>query len=199
MTKPSLQFWFEFASTYTYLSVMRIEALAQSAGVSLAWKPFLLMPVLKYLGAGPPFGQNVAKTTYLWADLTRRAKALDIPIKRPSVYPPNSLMTARIALLGMREGWGIAFTKEAFRQHWQNDVTIGTEENIRASLDAAGQEPKATIARARSDANKDALRAQTEQAIVLGLFGSPSFIVERELFWGDDRLEDALKRASGAH
>ena len=197
MTKPTLQFWYEFGSTYTYLSVVRIEALASTAGVSLAWKPFLLMPVLKHLGVGNPFTANAAKCAYMWADLMRRAEALKIPIERPSVYPPNSLVTARVARLGIDEGWGVAFTSEAFRQHWLNDVIIGTDENTQASLLAVGQEPDVTLARALSDANKEALRTQTQQAIELGLFGSPSFVVDGELFWGDDRLKDALKRAGG--
>ncbi len=197
MTKPTLQFWYEFGSTYTYLSVVRIEALAGAAGVSFAWKPFLLMPVLKHLGVGNPFIANAAKCAYMWADLMRRAEALKIPIERPSVYPPNSLVTARVARLGIDEGWGVAFTSEAFRQHWLNDVIIGTDENTQASLLAVGQEPDVTLARALSDANKEALRTQTQQAIELGLFGSPSFVVDGELFWGDDRLEDALKRTGG--
>jgi 2-hydroxychromene-2-carboxylate isomerase len=197
MSKPRLEFWYEFGSTYTYLSVMRIEALAEAVGVSLAWKPFLLMPVLNHLGVDNPFITNAAKCAYMWADLMRRAEALDIPIKRPSVYPPNALVTARVARLGIDEGWGVAFTKEAFRQHWLNDVIIGTEANTQAGLAAAGQDPEAALARALSDANKAALRAQTEAAIALGLFGAPSFVVDGELFWGDDRLEEALARAAG--
>ena len=110
MTNPTLQFWYEFGSTYTYLSVARIEALASAASVSLVWKPFLLMPVLKHLGAGNPFTANAAKYAYMWKDLIRRAQALDIPINQPSLYPPNSLLTARVAMLGMDEGWGITFT-----------------------------------------------------------------------------------------
>jgi len=102
----------------------------------------------------------------------RRAEALDIPIKRPSVYPPNSLLTARVALLGIDEGWGVAFTKEAFSQHWLNDVAIGTDENTRAGLAAIGQNPDEALDRALGDSNKEALRSQTQQAVELGLFGS---------------------------
>lgn len=195
MAKPTLEFWYEFGSTYTYLSVGRIEALADAASVPVVWKPFLLMPVLNHIGVANPFTENAPKSAYMWTDLMRRAEALGIAIKRPSVYPPNSLVTARVALLGMDEGWGVAFTKAAFRKHWLDDVTIGTDENTRAALAAAGQDPDDTLARALSDANKAALRTQTEQAAALGLFGAPSFVVDGEIFWGDDRLEDALKRA----
>jgi len=195
LTKPTLEFWYEFGSTYTYLSVVRIEALAEAESVPVVWNPFLLMPVLKHIGVGNPYTENAPKCAYMWTDLMRRAAALGIPIKRPSVYPPNSLVTARVALLGMDEGWGVAFTKEAFRQHWLNDVTIGADENTRAALAAAGRDPVEALARALTDCNKEALRRQTENAAALGLFGAPSFVVDGEIFWGDDRLEDALKRA----
>ena len=82
MTKPTLAFWYEFGSTYTYLSVTRIDALAEAVGVTLEWKPFLLMPVLKHLGVDNPFTTNAAKCAYMWTDLMRRAEALEIPIKR---------------------------------------------------------------------------------------------------------------------
>ena len=76
-----------------------------------------------------------------------------------------------------------------------NDVIIGTDENTRAGLAAAGQNPDEALDRALSDSNKEALRSQTQQAVELSLFGSPSFVADGELFWGDDRLEEALKWA----
>lgn len=196
MNKSTLAFWYEFGSTYTYLSVTRIEKLAEAAGVAVVWKPFLLMPVLNHWGVDNPYTTNPAKCTYMWTDIMRRAEELGIPIEKPSVYPPNSLVTARVAKLGMDEGWGIAFTKEAFRQHWLHDVIVGTDANTEAGLRAAGQDPAEALERALSTANKEALRAQTDEAIALGLFGSPSFVIEGEIFWGDDRLEMALKRAT---
>lgn len=195
MSQPRLEFWYEFGSTYSYLTVIRIEELATAASVSIDWKPFLLMPVLNHLGVDNPFTTNEAKCAHMWVDLMRRADKLGIPINRPSVYPPNSLLTARVSVLGLNEGWGVAFTKEAFRLHWVEDVIIGTDENTQGALAATGEHPDQAIARALDPANKDALRAQTEDAIEAGLFGAPSFIVDGEVFWGDDRLEDALEAA----
>lgn len=112
--------------------------------------------------------------------------------QKPPLYPPNTLLTARIGYLAQSQCWCADFTREVFRLHWTQGVIIGTDDNIRRSLNCVGQDADRIIAMAQSDENKTGLRQQTEQAKVLGIFGSPTFIVRNELFWGDDRLEDAL-------
>lgn len=190
--RPTLEFWYEFGSTYTYLSVMRIEALAAEQGVDVAWRPFLMMPILNALGVDNPFVNNPPRAAYMWRDLERRAAALGIDYRKPSVYPPNSLLPARVARLAQEEGWVADFTRAVMRLHWTKDVTIGSEDNIRQALGETGQDADDVLARALADDNKMALRQQTEEAQAHGLFGSPSFLVGDELFWGDDRLEAAL-------
>ena len=194
-----LQFWYEFGSTYTWPAVARIGRAAQAAGVSVEWKPFLLMPLLisQGLDRGPflPFPRKMA---YMWRDLERRCAEHGIAYRKPSHYPPAEVLTsARLALLGAGEGWCQPFTEKAFELHWTEDVAIGTPENLQQALRHARQDPEAALVRARSDANKQALKAQTERAAALGLFGSPSFVVDGEVFWGDDRLEQALAWAAG--
>lgn len=191
---PTLQFWYEFGSTYTWPTVARIGRAAQAAGVTVEWKPFLLMPLMigQGLDRGPflPFPRKMA---YMWRDLERRCAEHGIAYRKPSAYPPQEVLTsARLGLLGSHEGWCQAFTEKAFELHWTQDIAIGTPENLQQALRHAGQEPEAALARARSDANKQALKAQTEAADARGLFGSPSFLAGGELFWGDDRLEQAL-------
>jgi 2-hydroxychromene-2-carboxylate isomerase len=132
----------------------------------------------------------------MWRDVERRALRHNIPYQRPSLYPPNTLSTARIGYLAQSEHWCADFTREVFRLHWTEGVIIGTDENIRRSLSFVGQDPDRIIAIAQSDDNKTGLRRQTEQAKALGVFGSPTFVVGTELFWGDDRLEDALDFAA---
>ena len=144
----------------------------------------------------PSLAPLTGKGAYAWTGPMRRAEALEIPSARPSVLSTNSLATASVARFGINESWGMAFTKEVFRHHWLNDVIIGTDEDTHASLVAAGQDPEAALAHTLSEVNRGVLRAQTQQPIELGLFGSPSFVMDGELFWGDDRLEDALKRVS---
>ena len=158
----------------------------------MAWRPFLMMPILNALGVDNPFVNNPPRAAYMWRDLERRAAALGIDYRKPSVYPPNSLLPARVARLAQEEGWVADFTRAVMRLHWTKDVTIGSEDNIRQALGETGQDADDVLARALADDNKMALRQQTEEAQAHGLFGSPSFLVGDELFWGDDRLEAAL-------
>ncbi len=190
----TLQFWFELGSTYTYLTVARIGRLAEAQGVDVDWRPFLLMPIMvKACMTQGPFLPYPRKTAYMWRDIERRAQEYGVPYRRPLKYPPDDVLaSARLALLGIQEGWGGAFVEAVFRQHWTQLIQIGTPENIAGALVVAGQEPRAAIERSHTPAIKDGLRAQTELAEAKGIFGSPSFIVGDELFWGDDRLEQAM-------
>lgn len=189
---PSMEVWLEYASTYSYLSVARMGKLARDRGVSLDWQPFFLPPVRERQGMGFPFPDESAKTAYMWRDLERRAERYGVSYRRPAAYPVNSLPTIRVAFLAAREGWCQAFTEEAFRLHWTEGRLIGTDDNMAAALRKCGKEPDLVLPAAISAENKDGLKAQTSRAIERGIFGSPSFVVGGELFWGDDRLEDAL-------
>lgn len=193
-----LDFWFEYGSTYSYLSVARIGPLAAAAGVEVRWRPFLLMPLLMEQGLPHgPFAPFANKSAYMWRDLERRAARHGIPYRKPSRYPPeNVLLTARIGVLAAREGWCRAFTERTFALHWAEDRIIGTEDNLHAVLDGLGFAPGDVIARAQSAENKERLKQETEEARRLGLFGAPSFVAGGELFWGDDRLEEALEWAA---
>jgi 2-hydroxychromene-2-carboxylate isomerase len=179
-----LEFWFQYGSTYSYLSVMRAGSTAAAAGVALVWKPFLLAPL--FIKAGLPDGPFLpypAKTRYMWRDLERRAKLRGLSYRRPSVYPPNTLLTARVGLVAATEGWCEPFTKAVFRRHWTEDLIIGTTENLRASIAELGREPDIVIGQAQTPENKAQLRGQTEEVERRGLFGSPSFLVRDEIFW----------------
>ena len=195
-----LTFWFEYGSTYTYLSVARISALAAARGVQVEWRPFLLAPILKDYGrVQGPFDGYPVKAQYMWRDLQRRAARHGLPYRKPSAYPPNTLLTARVGTLAATQGWCEPFTREVFRLHWTEDVAIGTDQNLRRALTAVGRNPDEVLVAAQSDANKQLLRAVTGAAEALGIFGSPTFVIGDELFWGDDRLEDALDFALEAH
>ena len=198
MSRPVVEFWYEFASTYSWLSVMRVEPLAEAAGVQLEWKPFLLGPVFMALGWNDsPFNIYPPKGRYMWRDLERLAAKYGQPFRRPSGFPRNSLLAARVALVGVEEGWVARFSRAVMTANFAEDRDIGQREVIADILAGMGLEPDAVIERAQSDANKLALRCQTERAAELGLFGAPSFRVGDELFWGNDRLEDALAWATG--
>ena len=195
MSKQTLEFWFEFASSYSYLSVMRIEPLAQAAGVTLQWRPFLLGPVFLSLGWNDsPFNISPPKGRYMWRDLARLASRYGLPLKVPSRFPRNGLLAARVALAGADEAWMPAFCRAVMRANFAEDQEIAEIEVIRAILTSLELPVDAILARAESPENKQALRRQTERAGEIGLFGAPSFVTpDGELFWGNDRLEDALE------
>ncbi|WP_292044040.1 2-hydroxychromene-2-carboxylate isomerase [Massilia sp. UBA6681] len=193
---PPIEFWFEFGSNYSYLSAMRIEALARSASVPLHWKPFLLGPIFRELGwQSSPFAEQKEKGEYVWRDMARRAAKYGIPFTRPSAFPRRALLPMRVALLGAQQAWMGEYCRRIMLRNWSEDADIDDAGAVLAALEGLVAEPEAVLREAEGEANKAALRAQTAAARRLGLFGAPTFIVQGELFWGDDRLEDALEFA----
>lgn len=193
MQRPVVEFWFEFASSYSYLAVMRIERAAEEAGVDIAWRPFLLGPVFLSLGWNDsPFNIYPPKGRYMWRDMARLADKYRLPFRLPSRFPRDGLLAARAALVGVAEGWVAPFARAVMTANFAEDRDIGDAEVIAQLLRAQALPAAAVLERAQREANKLALRRQTERAAELGLFGAPSFRVGDELFWGNDRLEDAL-------
>jgi 2-hydroxychromene-2-carboxylate isomerase len=186
-----VEFWFEFGSTYSYPSALRVEERARSAGVELAWRPFLLGPIFSAQGWNDsPFNIYPAKGRYMWRDLERSCDSLGIPFKRPSQFPRNGLRAARIACWFSEEPWLPEFVRQVYLANFAHDRDISDPSVIAAIVAALGQ--PASAAAAESTDAKAKLRAETERAQALGIFGAPSFVVDSELFWGNDRLETAL-------
>jgi 2-hydroxychromene-2-carboxylate isomerase len=195
---PQVEFWYEFASTYSYLSAMRIEDLAAAAGVEVLWKPFLLGPIFHAQGWDTsPFNIYPAKGKHMVRDMERLTAARGLPFRLPSPFPQNSLHAARLALIGHAEGWGIAFTRAVYQAEFAGGADIGDKRVLRQLLAALGIDADAAFGRSETPENKQRLRQQTEDAQELGIFGAPSFLAKGDLFWGDDRLEHALMTAAG--
>jgi 2-hydroxychromene-2-carboxylate isomerase len=196
MSAP-LDFWFDFASTYSYPAAVRIGALAAHAGVRVRFRPFLLGPIFKAQGwTTSPFNLYPAKGRHMWRDLERLCADLDIPFRRPDPFPQNSLLAARVALAALDHSWGEAFCVALFRAQFGDSRRIDDAGAIGEVLAGLQIDPQPVLAAARSEANKARLRAQTEEAQQRGLFGAPSFTTaDGELFWGNDRLEAALRWA----
>jgi len=192
--RPRLDFWFEFASTYSYPAAMRIAPLAEARGVDLRWRPFLLGPIFRAQGwDNSPFNIYPVKGRYMWRDLERVCGALGLPFTQPPSFPQNGLTAARVALAGLAQGWGEDFCRGIYRAQFGDGRDIGEPATVAGVLAALGQDTEAALKQAQSDAIKNALRAQTEEAQRLGIFGAPSFVTaDGELFWGNDRLEAAL-------
>jgi 2-hydroxychromene-2-carboxylate isomerase len=192
---PTLEFWYEFASTYSYLSVMRIEDAARGAGVTVAWKPFLLGPIFQAQGWNTtPFRLYPKKGQYMLRDIERLCAERGLQFKLGETFPQNGLHAARLALIGADEGWAPAFAREVYLLQFRDGADI-TDKAVLAKALAADAE--AQLPKAQDQRVKDALRAQNDQALSLGLFGAPSFRTEDgEIFWGDDRLDQAVAWAA---
>ena len=193
-----LDFWFDFASTYSYPAAMRIGTLAAQAGVTVRFRPFLLGPIFKAQGWDTsPFNLYEAKGRHMWRDLERLCADLTLPFRRPEPFPQNSLSAARVALIGMAGGWGEEFCRAVFRAEFAEGRRIDDQGTIAAILAGLQLDAAKVLAAAQADANKARLRKQTVEAQQRGIFGAPTFVTaDGELFWGNDRLERALRWAA---
>jgi 2-hydroxychromene-2-carboxylate isomerase len=187
-----VEFWFDFASTYSYPAALRIESSAQAAGMKVAWRPMLLGPMFQAQGwKDSPFNIYPAKGRYMWRDVERVCEGLSIPWKQPTQFPRNGLAAARIACLFQDEAWTPEFVRLVYRANFAEDRDIAEPAVLAGLLEAAGQ-PRDRIEQSQAPESKDKLRAQTTRAAELGIFGAPSFTCGTELFWGNDRLESAI-------
>ena len=198
---PTIEFWYEFASTYSYLAAERVDATAaaRGVGVGVVWRPFLLGPLFAKNGwTTSPFNLYPAKGANMWRDMERLAAAMGLPLTRPDPFPQNGLLAARLATIGADEGWIAPFSRAVYRLEFGAGGDIASPDALAALLDALGLDGAGLVARAREDdAVKARLRAATEAALANGLYGAPSFVTaDGELFWGNDRLEQALDWAS---
>ena len=190
-----MEFWFEFGSTYSYPAAFRVEEAAGSAGVELTWRPFLLGPIFKEQGWNDsPFNLYPAKGRYMWRDLERICGELQIPLRRPSVFPRNGLLAARVACRFETESWLPEFVRRVYLANFAYDRDISERAEIVSILEGLDLRSDLLTA-AESPESKEKLRAQTDRAEALGIFGAPTFVSENEIFWGSDRLQTAISWA----
>ncbi len=192
-----LEFWYDFASSYSYLTAVRIEAEAKRAGVEIVYRPVLLGPIFKSQGwTTSPFNLFPAKGQYMVRDITSDTTARGLPFRMPEAFPANGLHAARIALAGESSGWLAPFTRAVFEAEFGAQRDIADPTVLASVLERIGVDAQAALARATTPEIKDRLRAQTETASTHGIFGAPTFIAsDGELFWGDDRLDQAISWA----
>jgi 2-hydroxychromene-2-carboxylate isomerase len=197
MAKPVIDFWFEFASTYSYPAAMRIGPLAKKAGVTVRFRPFLLGPI--FLAQGwdtSPFNLYEAKGRHMWRDLERLCADLRLPFRRPDQFPQQSVLAARVALIGLPKKWGKDFCTAVYRAEFGDGRRIDDAAVIGDILSNLKVNATSVLEAAQSNETRVRLRTQTEEAQRLGIFGAPTFITkDGELFWGNDRLERALRWA----
>jgi 2-hydroxychromene-2-carboxylate isomerase len=185
----ALQFWFDPASTYSYVAAMRVEDACAREGVALEWKPFLLGPIFSaQLGIkDSPFNAFPVRGRYMWRDLERLCARHRLKWQKPTVFPRHSVLAARVCCV-RPEG---EVVRAVFRANFADDLDIA-DPAVLSRLVGAG-----VVERASAPEAKAQLRANTDEAVRLGIFGAPDFVIGGELFFGQDRLDDAIAWAKG--
>lgn len=188
----NLEFWYSIGSTYSYLTVMRLAEVESSSGHTFRWRPFNVRHVMLTQN-NIPFTDKPVKAAYMWRDIERRAARYGLSPKLPAPYPlPGLVLANQVATLAAREGWVADYTRATYRRWFEEGKPAGEEPNLSESLREVGQNAEHVLTTAKSKEIEVALAAATDEAMQLGIFGSPSFVVDGEVFWGDDRVEDAL-------
>jgi 2-hydroxychromene-2-carboxylate isomerase len=191
-----LDFYFFYGSIHSYLSVMRIGALASAAGVDVRWQPFNLREILIEQN-NTAFTKNEVKMNYFWHDVERRAGRHKIPFAGRAPYPADpELLALRVCLIAAQEKWCEDYSRATFHQWFIGRRAPGVDDHVERVLASLDKSPAPIIARAKSAEGERLLKTATDAARKLGIFGAPTFAIGPEIFWGDDRLEDALAFAS---
>jgi 2-hydroxychromene-2-carboxylate isomerase len=190
---PLLDFWFDFGSNYSYLSVMRIEDAAYRLGVRIAWRPFLLGPIFQALGMqNSPFVLQKEKGAYVWRDMVRQCRKYGLRWRQPTTFPRLGVLPSRVALLGANQPWIGTFCRRVMEFNFVLDQDINQPDQLTPILAELGLPAADILDQSRQETTKLRLREQTEQARARGIFGAPTFFVGTEMFWGNDRMDDAL-------
>ena len=189
-------FFYDFGSPYAYMAAERVNALFTDRGASVPeWQPILLGGLFKRFdrsswGLGPGRDEGMR-------ECERRASAHGLPpIRWPDPWPPNSLTAMRAATYAKELGKTVAFSLAAFRQAFAAGRDLGDPDNVAVAGAAAEIHPRALLQAIGRDAIKERLRAATDRAGDLGVIGVPSVVIGGEVFWGDDRLEEAALAAA---
>ncbi len=187
-----IDFWFSIGSIYTFLSVMRLDRVEDVSDIRFRWRPFNVKALMIEMDNRP--ASKPVKLAYMWRDLERRAEYYGFPFERRPPHPLKEFDLAnRIAVVGAQEGWCADYVRTAYRLWFDDLHEPGLEPNVSESLREIGQDPQRVVTLAQSDAIGRAYDAATDEARKLGIFGVPSFVTRGEVFWGDDRLEDAIR------
>tara|TARA_Y100001970_G_scaffold94274_1_gene118841 strand:+ start:34 stop:624 length:591 start_codon:yes stop_codon:yes gene_type:complete len=189
----SIDFYFSIGSTYTYLSVTRILDVEKKHSVKFNWKPFSVRAIMKEMNNIPFPKEKKNKVDYMWRDIVRRAENYGFFAKTPVPYPLSEFDLAnKLAILGLKDGWGIDYVQQTYKRWFQEGKEPATEPNISEICSELKLDKEKIISEANSKEIEEKYLANTNSARKDKVFGSPTFIVNNEIFWGDDRMEDAI-------
>jgi 2-hydroxychromene-2-carboxylate isomerase len=193
-----IDFYFDFSSSYSYIGQHRLRKLAEEHEVSLRWKPIALGAIFKALGHMPPT-PDTPKGAYIWRDVERSAAEWGLPFKWPQPFPFNSIPAARVFYV-LAEGdedtavrWAIAVFEAAYGQGRDcSDPSVLIEVAESIGIDTDG-----LMERTADEAVKQKLKDVTAEASGRGVFGTPAYFLDDELYWGADRIDQMLRRLGG--
>ena len=190
-----INFWFSIGSTYTYLTVSRLSEIIEAENLKINFFPFSVRTVMKDMDNIPFPPSKKPKVDHMWRDIQRRAMHYKINVPEvPVPYPLKDLDLANcVAIVGLQEGWILKYLEETYKLWFLNWSEAGSLENLNVSLTKIKLNSNEVITKARSSKIVNLYNSNTSEAKAKNVFGSPTFIVGKELFWGDDRLEDAIK------
>lgn len=191
----TVEFFFDLGSPAAYLAYKRLPAICEAAEATLHWRPMLLGGVFQATGNQSPV--NIpAKGRYLFADLQRFARRHDIPFRQNPHFPINTLTLMRIATgLQLREPQRFGpYVDAVFRAIWADALDVNDPAVVAGVLRQAGFDADALMALAGDAQVKQRLKDDTQEAVARGVFGAPTFFVDGEMYWGQDRL-DFVKEA----
>ena len=189
-----VDFFFSIGSTYTYLSVTRILDVEKKHQIKFNWKPFSVREIMKEMNNIPFPKDKINKVNYMWRDIERRAEGYGFFAKTPVPYPLSEFDLAnQIAILGLEKEWGVNFVIYTYKKWFQERKEPAIEPSISEVCKELGLNKEDIINEAQTDLVKNKYKQNTNLAREYKIFGSPSFVVNNELFWGDDRMEDAIK------
>ena len=190
-----IEFWFSIGSTYTYLSTQRLTEIANKKNIEFEWCPFSVRSRMIEMENVPFMAEKKRdKIDYMWRDVQRRANFYGFDAKVPAPYPLKEFDLAnKVAILGKDQGWIKEYTILTYKKWFLEHLEPGSEPNLSSTLREIGLDPDKIINLAQADEIEQKYLKNTEIAKNKGIFGSPTFIVENEVFWGDDRCEDAIK------
>jgi 2-hydroxychromene-2-carboxylate isomerase len=163
-----------------------------ASGIRFRWRPFNARTIMQEMN-NVPFATKPIKLAYMWRDIERRASRYELQLNVPAPYPlKNFDLASRVAVLGEIEEWCPGYVRASYRRWFVEGKEVGAEPNLSESLREIGQDPNRVIVEANAETVGRAYDDNTNEARRLNIFGSPTFVVDGELFWGDDRLEDAI-------
>ncbi|MBD1144363.1 DsbA family protein [Pelagibacterales bacterium SAG-MED37] len=192
----NIDFYFSIGSTYTYLTVTRILDVEKKHQIKFNWKPFSVRVIMKEMDNIPFPKDKINKVNYMWRDIERRAEGYGFFAKTPVPYPLSEFDLAnQIAILGLDKGWGTDYIRLTYKKWFQEGKEPAIDPSISEICKELGLNKDEIISRAKSEIFEKKYMSNTDSARKKKVFGSPSFIVENEIFWGDDRMEDAINWA----